>query len=110
MESNTDTDVGRVVELQSHDNGWNAVIKEEGSEYEIGIPIYREDLAGFFPCVGDRIELEGLSEGAITRLKINERVIFSRSYEEALTWNEIRKSESKVRFLREQLRNGIEHN
>lgn len=104
------TDVGNIVEIITGANGWNIIIQEEGAEYELGFPIYQEDVGGWFPCKGDRVEVTGVPEGLITELTINDRVIFDRTEEEASIWKEIRQHESIARTLREKLRGGNQNN
>lgn len=100
-----ETDVGKITDIQSHANGYNVVIKEDGADYEIGFPVYREDLGGWFPCKGDEVEIVGLSEGLITKLKINGKFIFERTLKQAAIWKEIRQIETRARQLRELLKN-----
>lgn len=111
LEINDSTiDVGYITEVTSGANGWNIIIHEEGADYELGFPVYKEDVGGWFPCKGDRVEVTGMTEGLITGLAINDRVIFDRTEEEAAIWKEIRQHEGIARTLREKLRGDYKDN
>ncbi len=97
---------GTITDVVEHHNGYNIVFKEERSEFELGIPLYREDLGGFFPIIGDQIVMgfpdEDLS--LLVKLEINGRTVIERTVDEAKIWRQVRRHELKARQLRALLK------
>jgi hypothetical protein len=99
-----DLDTGVITELEDLEDGYTLVIHEDGSDYELGFQVYKEDMPGVSINLGDRVEVEGHgNKYGVTRFSLNGFVVFDRSEREAEIVYEIRKRKREIRLLQEEL-------
>lgn len=102
--TSSDIDVGKIVELEEADDGYTLIIHEDGADFEIGFPVYKDDLNNFVPEVGADVTVagHGTDEG-IRYLRIDEEVIFDRTQRQALAVREVRKRERQIAQLTDEI-------